>query len=288
MNKPENLDSKKIVRLFIHESSRVFFDRFSSEQEQKWFYDLLITTVRNSLKEDLKMTMRGIYSEKLNFNSLEPLLSIRFSDIMDDLSSSDRRYDEITEYNKAYIKIESFLEDYNSTSKKPMNLVLFEFAIDHILKILRILKLEKGNAMLIGLGGSGRQSLSRLASFIHDYSVYEIEMSKMYGSEQWKQDLMRIMTIAGANLKNLVLILSESQFKKNFVLEDINNILNTGDIPNLFTPDDFFPLIDRIRNNAKKEGKIELFETGTNSQFYDFFIEKVLQHLHVKKKKLKF
>ena len=69
----------------------------------------------------------------------------------------------------------SYLEDYNSVSKKPMNLVLFDFAIMHVLRICRILRMASGNAFLIGVGGSGRQSLSKLATFICDYGMVEIE-----------------------------------------------------------------------------------------------------------------
>ena len=53
-----------------------------------------------------------------------------------------------------------------------MNLIFFEFAIDHIIKIGRILKLQQGHGMLIGLGGIGRQSLTMLASFIRDLPIY--------------------------------------------------------------------------------------------------------------------
>ena len=70
------------------------------------------------------------------------------------------------------------LQDYNEFSKTPMNLVMFRFAVEHISKVARILKMDNGNAMLIGIGGSGRQSCSRMATFLADYDIFQIFIAK--------------------------------------------------------------------------------------------------------------
>lgn len=91
-----------------------------------------------------------------------------------------------------------------------MNLVLFDFAVMHLLRIYRILRLERGNALLIGLGGSGRQSLSKLASFIVSYDLIEIEQNKSYSYDIWCEDMKRLLTSAGSHCKRTVFMLADS------------------------------------------------------------------------------
>lgn len=82
-----------------------------------------------------------------------------FGDVLGEgISTQDRKYDEIGPSSKKLLtdKMVNFLEDFNSVSKKPMNLVLFDFAVMHVLRICRVLRMSNGNAFLIGVGGSGR------------------------------------------------------------------------------------------------------------------------------------
>jgi dynein heavy chain len=68
---------------------------------------------------------------------------------------------------------------------------------------------------------------------------------------------------------------------KQFLLEDVNALLNTGDVPNLFATEEFMPFIDKLRIRAKKEGLSDLHENGTTLQFYDYFVESGKRKLHV-------
>lgn len=71
-------------------------------------------------------------------------------------------------------KMEFYLKEYNSLCKKPMSMVMFWFAIEHISRVVRILEQDNGNVLLIGIGGSGRQSIVKLAAHIADYSVFQV------------------------------------------------------------------------------------------------------------------
>ena len=67
-----------------------------------------------------------------------------------------------------------------------MNLVLFDQAIEHVCRIARIIELPCGNALLVGVGGSGKQSLARLATFILGYEMEQMVVTQSFNMSDLK------------------------------------------------------------------------------------------------------
>ena len=147
------------------------------------------------------------------------------------------------------------LDDYNQISSKPMKLVLFLFAVEHICRVARVLEMPRGNALLAGVGGSGRQSVTRLAAHICDMEVFQIEVSKSYSRADWFEDLKTVLRQAGAEGKPTVFLFADTQIKDESYLEDINGLLNAGEVPNLFPSDEKAQVCDAVRDFARNEDR---------------------------------
>lgn len=112
-----------------------------------------------------------------------------YGDYFNGIDGENRPYIQITDIPAMIEKIIEYLEDFNSGSKHPMKLVMFLDACDHVSRICRILRQPQGNALLLGVGGSGRQSLSKLATFMNNYKLYMIEVVKGYNMTNWRDNL---------------------------------------------------------------------------------------------------
>lgn len=168
------------------------------------------------------------------------------------------------------------LDNYNELNAA-MNLVLFEAAMAHICRISRILESPRGNALLIGVGGSGKQSLSRLAAFISSLDVFQITLRKGYSMADMKVDLAGLFMKAGLKNMGIVFLMTDAQVADERYLVLINDLLASGEIPDLFPDDDVENIINGMRNEVKSVG---LEDSRDNC--WKFFIEKVRRTLKVR------
>jgi dynein heavy chain len=91
--------------------------------------------------------------------------------------------------------LEAKLEEYNEMIAR-MDLVLFDQAMEHISRICRIIIQPVGSALLVGVGGSGKQSLGKLSAFILGYDVARIMVTSNYKLADLKVDIQGMFTKA--------------------------------------------------------------------------------------------
>ena len=90
-----------------------------------------------------------------------------------------------------------------------MNLVLFDDALEHLTRIHRVIRMSQGHALLVGVGGSGKQSLTRLASFAAGAEVFEITLSRGYDENSFREDLKILYQKLGIENKKIVFLFTD-------------------------------------------------------------------------------
>jgi dynein heavy chain len=263
-------EADSMIRLWIHETSRVFHDRLINNEDKTWFQGLIVKQIASVFRKD--WSMEDIYGPG-------PIL---FGDFMkgSGADDEDRIYDEIKDGKKLVVVMTRYLEDYNDYSAVTMQLVFFEDALEHICRTCRILRQLRGNAMLVGVGGSGKQSLTRLSAFICKCEVFQVSVAKNYGQAAFREDLKKLFIMAGGpEARPTVFLLTDTQIIHESFLEDVNNILNSGEVSNLFPKEEQDTLEQDLRpvmDQRLKENPARAWDS-----LYAFFIDQVRSNLHV-------
>nr|XP_021503796.1 dynein heavy chain 2, axonemal [Meriones unguiculatus] len=259
-NKDFHDTKSSITRLWIHECFRVFSDRLVDATDMEAFVGILSDRL-------------GTFFD-LTFHNLCPN---KRPPIFGDFLKEPKVYEDLTDLTVLKTAMETALNEYNlSPAVVPMQLVLFREAIEHITRIVRVIGQPRGNMLLVGIGGSGRQSLARLASSICEYNTFQIEVTKHYRKQEFREDIKRLYRQAGVELKTTSFLFVDTQIADESFLEDINNILSSGEVPNLYKADEFEEIQSQIIDQARAEQVPE-----SSDSLFAYLIERVRNNLHI-------
>jgi dynein heavy chain len=170
-------DAKKFVRLYAHECQRVFRDRLVNQADLDAFDELQAKNLKEFFPGD-----PAVYTE-------QPLV---FTSFAAQPNPAETAYLPLPVGRAGFDMLNKTLvdklEDYNSENTI-MDLVLFLQAIEHVCRISRIIYNPGGNALLVGVGGSGKQSLSRLSAYICKYEVRQLAVTARFTVVDLKEAL---------------------------------------------------------------------------------------------------
>ena len=262
------LEPKGLMILWVHECRRVFKDRMINNKDRNWFEGQLQTLMSefyDTQWADVFTNGEGVVDDLVFYGEyIVPNADPKFYDHLNDMS-------------KLTAVMNEYLEDFNAQSNAPMPLILFTDAMEHVSRICRIIRQPMGNALLLGVGGSGRQSLTRLATFMAEFELFKIEVAKGYGMNEWREDLKTCLKMAGVEGKPTVFLFVDTQIVLETFLEDLNNILNTGDVPNLMSaPEDQDAIATSARPICAAKGL-----QANKMNFDAVYVSRVRQNLHL-------
>jgi dynein heavy chain len=254
--------SNVLVEMFLHEANRVYRDRMVSETDLRRFDDMLTEISKRHFG-----TIEGCEDvlEKT------PLI---FTDFCANTGDDNKPYLGVKSWEQLNKVLQDQLNEHNETNAV-MNLVLFQDAMEHVSRIARIVGQPRGNALLVGVGGSGKQSLARLAAYICQYEVYQVKISSAYNTTAFLEDLQIMYKRAGVKGIGILFLFTDQQIVDETFLVYLNDMLSSGDIPGLFPNEDVDDICNSVRNEVKQAGLID-----TRDACWDFFIQKVRRYLH--------
>jgi dynein heavy chain len=247
-----------VVRIWIHEFARVVSDRFFTLSE----YEVYDTMLKDVMKKQLGVNNQDeILSQTIIYTGFA--------------SSSTGAYLPVTSMDALKRVVDMKLVEYNE-SNAMMDLVLFEQAAAHIARIARIISNPSGNAMLIGVGGSGKQSLSRLAAYICGYEVRQLQVTGSFRVDDLLESFREMFRQSGVKGIQILFLMTDTQVVDERFLIYINAILASGWISGLFPKDEIDGMLGNLRNEAKACGIPDVPEA-----MLQFLISRVRTNLHV-------
>jgi dynein heavy chain len=250
------------IKLWVHESERIYGDRLVSYPNLATYRALSAELVSKSFS---KFNLKKYYGA-----TPEPLIFANFVASLD-----DKLYDQFPNSEVLVARLGEALREYNDTNAV-MDLVLFEDAMKHVCKITRIVSAESGHVLLVGVGGSGKQSLSRLASYICQFQTIGIMISSSYGVADLKTDLQSMYMKSGIKDEGIMFLFTEGQITNERFLVYLNDLLSSGEIADLFAEEDVDGIVNNIRPAVKSEGI-----TDSKDNCWRFFINRVKKNLHM-------
>lgn len=274
----EGIDAMR--RLWAHEICRVYADRLNHKDDQQWLFEKICSVVRDELhtapEQLLGRFIGGGGGDTLQLSDMRKLLYCDFTNPKADT----RNYLEVQDIEELRYVVESYLIEFNNMTKRPMNLSIFRYAVEHIARICRVFKQPRSHALLIGIGGIGRQSYTRLAAHIMDFELHQIELTQSYSLQNWTDFLKSMILKVSYHEQHGVFLIADAQLRHSQFLDDVTQLMATGEILHLFSADELADVHDKMLAIDKQRDK-SLQTDGSPRALHDFFVGIVREQLHV-------
>ena len=251
----ETLDLEGLIRIWAHEALRLFQDRLIDEEERNWTMDKIRAVALEqfpNLDENRSLGGPILFSNWLSKNYV-PV-----------------NRNELRDFVKA--RLRTFCEE-----EVDVPLILYDDALDHVLRIDRVFRQPQGHVILIGVSGSGKTTLSRFVAWMNGLKVFQIRVHGKYTSDDFDDDLRDVLRRCGCKGEKMCFIMDESNVLDSAFLERMNTLLANAEVPGLFEGDEFASLITACKEGAQRQGLI----LDSQDELYKWFTQQIVKNLHV-------
>jgi len=262
-----------LVGLWKHENTRVFADKLCRDQDKAFVEKVLLEFMPTHFGEELAAENKDM----MWFSDFQR--EVEFDQDTGEEIGAPKVYEPAYSWEHVKTKAYEYLKRYNEANPaKMMNLVLFDEAMMHLMKINRTIQQKRGSGMLVGVGGSGKQSLARLAAFTSGHYAFQITITKNYNDNALFEDLRNLYIRAGSKNESVTFIFTDAEVKSEGFLEYLNSLLATGEVVGLFAKDERDAMCGEVRNDFVKDNP-HLEENLLN--MYNYFMDRLKDNLHV-------
>ncbi|XP_052089132.1 uncharacterized protein LOC127725852 isoform X10 [Mytilus californianus] len=257
-----------VISLWKHEMTRIMRDRIARTADLNWFDQ----TINNILAENFPEVKGPFMDHFVTFPTdarmyNRPVTSVTGKNVRISLQPVDNLRDihsclntHLTRYNEEFGNI-------------PLNIMLSDFIIDHVVRMHRVLSFHHGgNLLLIGAVGAHLTTLCRLALHVADIPIHKMDTSK---TSNFFDGLRSAVRLSGAENKILTVIFTARDLQDPVYLDAINSLLISGEVPHLFTNDEMEGLLQAIAPAMKRE-----FPSMSVDPM-KFFVARVKSNLHI-------
>jgi dynein heavy chain len=266
-------DEAALVALWKHETTRVFADKLSRQIDK----DFVDKAIAGCLTQHFGEAAADANKALTWFADFQR--EVEFDEETGEEIGQPKVYEAAMSWDFVKGKAYESLQKYNDAHpSRSMNLVLFDEAMMHLMKVNRTIQMKRGSMMLVGVGGSGKQSLSRLAAFTSQHKSFQITITKTYNDNAFFEDVKILCINAGQKGEVVTFIFTDAEIKSENFLEYVNSLLATGEIVGLFAKDEREGMASEVRNDFVRDCPT-LEENLLN--LYNYLLARLRDNLHI-------
>jgi dynein heavy chain len=225
---PSAIDSKDLsLKFFCSEVVRVYAGRLIDLQDR----GVLKKILDEAAQAHMDCNLRGIFTSSKG--EVVPFVNFLRS-VEDHKGPEESSFADM----KACLD-KKFLDYLSSTGATPFTMVFFKEAIANIVTIAHVLKLPRATSMQVGLGSSGRTTLTKFASFMLGYDFQTLEIRKDMNLIDFRDNMKALIMNAVMKKQHTTFLFKDEHIIDDSFFETVYSFITSAEIAGLLNTDDW-------------------------------------------------